>query len=106
MIKPLLIQLEQKKKFQRLLQGVPATCGMKAGHVVLKPGESVGAHSTLGKEEALIILRGKAGVVCGESRLIKAKQDMFVYIPSGIRHDVKNTGKGVLEYIYVTVPVK
>jgi len=41
-----------------LLKGSPQTSGMRGGSVKLKPGESVGWHSTSANEEALVILRG------------------------------------------------
>src|SRR5271169_967973 len=42
-----------------LLKGAPETSGMRGGSVRLKPGESVGWHSTSGNEEALVILHGQ-----------------------------------------------
>ena len=41
-----------------LLKGAPQTSRMRSGSVKLKPGESVGWHSTLTNEEALVILHG------------------------------------------------
>jgi hypothetical protein len=40
-----------------LLKGAPQTRGMRGGSVKLKPGESVGWHSTSANEEALVILK-------------------------------------------------
>src|ERR1039457_1411016 len=41
-----------------LLKGAPQTTGMRSGFVRLKPGASVGWHSTGQNEESLVILRG------------------------------------------------
>ena len=41
-----------------LLKGMPQTSGMRGGSVKLKPGDSVGWHSTAANEEALVILHG------------------------------------------------
>src|ERR1035437_7941371 len=42
-----------------LLHGVPQTAGMRSGFVRLKPGDSVGWHTTGQNEESLVILRGR-----------------------------------------------
>ena len=47
-----------------LLHGVPQTAGMRSGFVGLKPGETVGWHTTAGNGEALVVLRGS-----GEARI-------------------------------------
>ena len=93
--------LGTKKKFTRLLGDAAHKKNFRAGLVMLNEGESVGEHSTENKEEALIILEGKAGIICGK-RIIKAGRDNFIYIPPKTKHNLKNTGKGILKYIYIT----
>lgn len=88
-----------------MLGGVPGTCGIKAGCVTLEAGESVGGHVTEAKEEAIIILGGRAKIVCGKRRGIIAGESTLVYIPPETRHDVKNIGRTTLRYVYVTSPV-
>ena len=61
-LQPILIKLQGSERFQRLLPGIPATAGMKSGHVTLKPGESVGEHKTEAKEESIIVLEGAADI--------------------------------------------
>jgi hypothetical protein len=78
-----------------LLKGVPQTSGMRGGPVKLKPQESVGWHSTGENEEALTILPD-----------VPVHEKMLVYIPPAMRHNVTNTGKEVLEYVWVVAPVK
>jgi len=87
-----------------ILPGVPQTAGMRGGFVRLKPGGSVGWHTTGKNEESLVILRGS-----GEARLQGQPAKPFiapalVYIPPSTRHNVANTGNELLEYVYVVAP--
>jgi mannose-6-phosphate isomerase-like protein (cupin superfamily) len=71
----------------------------------LKPGETVGWHTTGQHEEALVILHGR-----GEARMEGQRARPFaapelVYIPPAIRHNIANTGDEILEYVYVVAPV-
>ena len=89
-----------------LLRGTPQTAGMRSGFVRLKPGETVGWHTTGNNEESLVILRGR-----GEARLEgQASRPFtapaFAYIPPSTRHNVANTGKELLEYVYVVAPAQ
>ena len=84
-----------------LLTGLPQTGGMRSGFVRLKTGESVGWHTTGQNEETLVILHGKGEAeIEGESAMV-VTETMIAYIPPGTRHNVKNTGDGLLEYVYV-----
>ena len=88
-----------------LLKGAPQTSGMRGGSVRLKPGESVGWHSTGQNEEALTILRG-AGAANIEGRAdVPLRANILAYIPPGTKHNVTNTGGVVLEYVWVVAPV-
>ena len=89
-----------------LLRGAPQTAGMRSGFVRLKPGQSVGWHSTAQNEESLIILHGAGdALVEGEAnRSFTAPQ--FLYIPPATRHNVQNTGREILEYVYVVAPAR
>ena len=100
-MEPIVVRFEGKDKYQRLLGGAPDTLGMKSGSMMLKPGESVGEHSTGPKEEALVILEGRGEVLFSGRPLINVEEDMFVYIPPDTAHDVRNTGESILRYIYV-----
>jgi mannose-6-phosphate isomerase-like protein (cupin superfamily) len=87
-----------------LLEGVPQTAGMRSGYVRLKPGESVGWHTTGKNEEALVILHGagEARIEGREGRTFTAPR--LVYIPPATRHNIVNTGDRLLEYVYVVAP--
>ena len=88
-----------------LLKGAPQTAGMRSGFVRLKPGETVGWHTTGEHEETLVILRGHGEArIEGEAALPVASA-MEVYIPPATRHNVANTGQELLEYVYVVAPI-
>jgi mannose-6-phosphate isomerase-like protein (cupin superfamily) len=101
---PLTMPLECAEKDCSLLTGTPQTSGMRSGFVRLKPGESVGAHSTENHEETLIILRGK-GEAKVEGRSLSFFTGMLVYVPPRSHHNVTNVGDQVLEYVYVVTPI-
>ncbi len=98
---PVLVKMEDREGYQRLIGGPPQTIEMKSGRVMLKPGESVGRHSTETKEEAIIVLEGKGEVSCAGKGPIIVGKNSFVYIPPQTEHDVKNTGEGPLKYVFV-----
>jgi glyoxylate utilization-related uncharacterized protein len=103
---PLTLPLKCPKGACPLLQGAPQTAGMRSGFVSLKPGETVGWHTTGQNEEALVILRGQGeALIEGQSKLALAAPAL-AYIPPGTRHNVANTGKQPLEYVYVVAPAK
>ncbi len=77
---------------------------LRSGSVTLAPSEEVGAHRTDNREEAIIVLRGTATVICeGEQFMVKEKQ--LAYIPRGTEHNVINTSDAPVEYVYVVTPV-
>lgn len=87
-----------------LLKGLPQTSGMRAGSVKLKPGQSVGWHTTAANEEALVILHG-SGVANIDGRVeVPLEEKMLAYIPPMTRHNVTNNGAEVLEYVWVVAP--
>ena len=103
---PLTMPLQCAQGDCSLLHGVPQTAGMRSGFVRLKSGATVGWHTTGKNEETLVILRGQ-----GEALIDgQAKQPFIapalVYIPPATRHNVANTGKDPLEYVYVVAPAK
>jgi len=72
--------------------------------VKLKPGESVGWHSTSSNEEALVILHG-SGVANIEGHPdVPLTERMLAYIPPATRHNVTNNGSHVLEYVWLVAP--
>jgi mannose-6-phosphate isomerase-like protein (cupin superfamily) len=88
-----------------LLKGAPQTNGMRGGSVKLKPGESVGWHSTNQSEEALVILHGSGTASIEGGSSIALHEKMLAYIPPGTRHNVTNSGNEILEYVWIVAPV-
>jgi mannose-6-phosphate isomerase-like protein (cupin superfamily) len=79
---------------------------MRSGFVSLKPGAAVGWHTTGKHEEALIILRGQGeALIEGQAKRTFAAP-AFAYVPPATRHNVSNTGKEPLEYVYVVAPAR
>ncbi|MBU0548192.1 MAG: cupin domain-containing protein [Candidatus Omnitrophica bacterium] len=99
-------QLKGEQKFLRLFGESSKPYGLASGLVTLKSKESVGLHNTQNKEEALIILQGQAQVSYGKRSRIKVGKNCFVYIPPKTVHDLKNIGKGILQYVYLTACIK
>lgn len=104
--KPLTFPLECATGYCALLTGAPQTAGMRSGLVTLKPGESVGRHSTEGNEETLVILRGRGEAVIEGAGALKLVAPMAAYIPPASHHNVTNTGTEPLQYVYVVAPAK
>ena len=89
-----------------LLKGAPQTSGMRGGAVKLKPGESVGWHSTSGNEEALVIVHGQGTAKIEGRADVPLRERMLAYIPPATRHNVTNTGAETLEYVWIVAPAK
>jgi mannose-6-phosphate isomerase-like protein (cupin superfamily) len=89
-----------------LLKGAPQTLGMRSGFVRLKPGESVGWHSTGQNEEALTILQGSGAAKIEGHADVPLRARMLAYIPPATRHNVANTGTDVLEYVWVVASTR
>jgi mannose-6-phosphate isomerase-like protein (cupin superfamily) len=102
--RPLALPLECPKGDCPLLQGAPQTAGMRSGFVRLKPGETVGWHTTGQNEESLVIFRGEGEAMIDGQPKLTLIAPAFAYIPPATRHNVSNTGKTLLEYVYVVAP--
>ena len=87
-----------------LLRGAPQTAGMRSGFVRLKPGETVGWHTTGQNEESLVILRGEGEALIEGQANRALTSPGFAYIPPATRHNIANTGRTMLEYVYVVAP--
>ena len=104
---PVIIELNKEPEYQRLLAGVPQTCGMRSGRVYLKPGECCGVHSTEQHEEQLVFLAGAGTAYIGdEKKPYAVSVGKISYIPPHTLHNIENTGTEPLIYIYCVVPAK
>nr|MBU1328353.1 cupin domain-containing protein [Candidatus Omnitrophota bacterium] len=104
--KPKIVKLESNSKYQRLFNKDSGTLGLKSGHVILKKGEEIGEHSTNDLEEALVILKGKGLLLINSEEEFDFEDNSVLYIPPDTIHNVKNTGNGILEYIFITSNAK
>lgn len=80
------------------------TAGMRSGFVRLKPGRSVGWHSTGQNEESLIILHGEGDALIDGQAKRGFSAPQFLYILPATRHNLQNSGPEALEYVYVVAP--
>jgi mannose-6-phosphate isomerase-like protein (cupin superfamily) len=102
--KALVIELNDKAEYQKLLDGRPQTFGMRSGRVYVKPGRSCGRHSTKDNEEVLVFLTGRGLLLIGKEESFQIGEGKVCYIPPNTIHDVKNTGTEPLIYIYCVAP--
>ena len=70
----------------------------------LKPGESVGWHSTGANEESLVILQGAGDALVEGQPKLDFAAPRLIYIPPSTRHNISNSGRAVLEYVYIVAP--
>ena len=97
---------ETAQPFFPILAGPPETASMESGLVTLDPGKSVGVHSTKEYEELLVPLAGEGELRMPGKRAIPIKKGYAVYSPPATEHDVVNTGKTALTYIFVVAKVR
>lgn len=68
-----------------------------------QPGGHVGPHAHARQEQIYHVLEGQALVELGGEQSVVGPHSV-VYIPSGVRHALTNTGLGHLVLIVVTTP--
>jgi mannose-6-phosphate isomerase-like protein (cupin superfamily) len=73
---------------------------LRGGRVLLLPREDVGEHVTEGREELIVVLRGRAALL-KEDKVIELKEGEAHFIGEGVRHNVRNDSGKELEYIYL-----
>jgi mannose-6-phosphate isomerase-like protein (cupin superfamily) len=99
------IKLDSKEKYTRLFSTKTANAlSLRSGRVVLKKSENIGEHDTGSSEEILIILEGKGELLINGHEKIIFGKETALYIPPNTIHDVKNTGRGPLRYVFATCP--
>jgi len=103
---PRMIELELNGGgYLPLLQGPPASSGMRSGYVSLAPNASVGRHSTGRNEEMLIVLGGSGRMFLAGLDPLDLRAPCAAYCPPDTEHDVVNNGSETLRYVYVVAPV-
>ena len=90
---------------QPILSGPPETVAMRSGYVVLEPGHSVGKHSTAHHEEVLVVLEGEGEMLFHDGTKLELKGRTALYCPPETEHDVRNSGRTNLRYVYIVANV-
>jgi len=103
--KVLVIDLNNARENQKLLDGRPQTFGMRCGRVYLQPGQACGEHSTKEREELLVFLSGRGELLIAGHERFNVGEGKVSYIPPQTPHNVWNTGDGPLVYVYCVTPV-
>lgn len=78
----------------------PVSRYLKSRFQILAPGEEVGEHVTDQREELILILKGTATII-EKDRPTSLSAGHVVYLPSGVKHNVRNDGPEPLHYVYV-----
>jgi quercetin dioxygenase-like cupin family protein len=86
--------------YTRILGGPPQSVSMRSGKVILKPGESVGEHSTKSNEELIIILEGEGQFLLDDDQFLEFNADSVLYCPPNTKHNILNSGSTTLSYVY------
>jgi quercetin dioxygenase-like cupin family protein len=70
-----------------------------SGYVVLESGKEVGEHATEDGEELIVVVEGRGEVISeGNAQAIEAP--CVVLVPAHTAHNVRNTSKALLKYVY------
>ncbi len=107
-------KLDKKIKLVNLALISPGYCpvlsrednwALRSGAAILLPKTASGQHSTEEYEEVIVVIGGE-GTVQGFKEdcsffSFQVQRGMVVCLPSHTRHNVLNTGKKNLEYVYV-----
>jgi len=105
--KPRVIQLNPSAvDSMDIFKGPPETVTMRSGYMVLAPSKSVGKHSTRHNEEAIIVFAGTGEMKIVNGPTLKLMPYCVAYCPPNTQHDVTNTGKDTLRYIWLVANAK
>lgn len=99
-----IVELNDAREYQRLIDGTEQSYGLKAGRVFLEPGQACGVHSTHDREELLVILSGTGLLKIGEGEDHRIAPGKIAYVPPQTEHDVQNDGESPLVYVFCVVP--
>lgn len=106
-LRPKVVELDSGgKDYLQVLGGPPESVTMKSGLVVLAPNKSVGKHSTGQHEELLVVLEGQGEMSFKDGSRLDVKANHALYCPPETEHNVTNTGRNVLRYVYIVASTK
>ena len=82
--------------------------GLRAGAVILKPGESVAWHSTRRREELITILAGRLSLeflaARRRVRCLPLRSGQCAFVRAHTIHRMVNASRATARYMYVTGP--
>jgi len=84
--------------------GADKSIALHSGRVLLIPGKNCGRHTTGHHEELIIVLSGEGELEVDGAGRTKIRAGMVAYNPPQTEHNVINTGKEPLAYVYVVAP--
>jgi mannose-6-phosphate isomerase-like protein (cupin superfamily) len=99
------VEINDHKDYQRLVEPGRQSLGLKAGRVHLECGQACGEHSTGAREEVLVFLAGHGELLTGADQKAGVGQGQVAYIPPQTLHNVINTGAEPLVYVFCVTPV-
>lgn len=87
-----------KEKWEPLFRGLAAN--FRAGVVLLKSEEAIGAHSTKDNEEIIIVIAGR-GKALFEGGSMAVREGDVIYVPPNTVHNLVADKNTKLRYVYV-----
>ena len=83
----------------------PALAGTSfaAGTYALQPKAEIPAHRLMGRDELMVICKGQGRAILGEQSLIVVPGSL-VFVPRGTWQGLRNTGTGLLQFVWVASP--
>ena len=95
-----------RRSWQKPGRLVPPSARLRSRVMHVAPGETVEWHSTYEREELLLVVSGTLSLdVMTPARRQAARQVKAggaIYLPSHVRHRVRNQSRRRLVYVYVT----
>jgi mannose-6-phosphate isomerase-like protein (cupin superfamily) len=103
--KPFVLEMPPTEDYVEIV-GEGTSISMHSGRVLLLPGKDCGKHSTGDHEELIVVLSGEGELEVEGIGRTKIRSGMVAYNPPHSEHNVINTGKGPLAYIYIVAPTE
>jgi quercetin dioxygenase-like cupin family protein len=98
---PLVIGLPANDASYFEILGKEQAATLRSGLVTLQPGQDVGPHNTESYEEMIIVLEGEGELETDLTGRIKIARGQIAFNPTNTQHNVINTGKTPMKYIYI-----
>ncbi|MFO0836911.1 MAG: cupin domain-containing protein [Phycisphaerae bacterium] len=102
---PFVKPLVSSDSYLPLLNPPAETRAMRSGLVVLSPGAECGEHTTGAHEELIVCLEGDGEIDAEGLGTARLAAGQVAYNPPNTRHNVRNTGKAPMRYVFVVAPL-